>query len=140
MAGLLHDIGKIAILKELTISNVALSISPENMSEDALEKFFQRITRPLAVRSLQIGIYDRKSNIASAIITILFQWLPLVKLIWGVCLAALVNLSDHMARILGFGKPIEGISLFELEHVNYWGLVKIKPRSNFLTIFRIGKD
>ncbi|MDD3119476.1 MAG: HDOD domain-containing protein [Victivallales bacterium] len=112
LAGLLHDIGKLAILKEL-------SLDPRfclRLKENATESMFNPI---FAERHEKIGLeLGREWHMDELTLTAIarhhrfweYDFAEEDQLDYHLCL--LINLSDTIARILGYGRPIGKTNLF----------------------------
>ncbi len=133
LAGLLHNIGKLAILKELTIK-FAPHLSPrstfgEENFYQLFERFHCRIGEKIAIDwsldaeiGYAIGHYrDFNTDEAS------FDNSDSSRL------TAIIHLSDIMARILGRGAIISGVDIFDLESTRMLGITKNCDSVEYLT-------
>ncbi len=112
LAGLLHDIGKLGILKELSLNECFCS----NLKGDIQEYMFDRIFNN---RHEKIGsVLGKKWNMDPLSLAAIeahhnFWEYPFSEedqLDYHLCL--IINISDTIARILGHGRPIGKVNLF----------------------------
>lgn len=114
LAGLLHDIGKLVILNQCAESFHL----PENIDElHAEQAMFKEIFPEHQQRcgAMLAKHWSLEGSIVDAI-----RWNHRIDEVESVNeddshlkLAALINLSDQFARLLGYGEPIEGHDIFE---------------------------
>ncbi len=112
LAGLLHDIGKLGILKELSLNERFC----KNLKGDIQEYMFDRIFNN---RHEKVGsVLGKKWNMDPVSLSAIeahhnFWEYPFSEedqLDYHLCL--IINLSDTIARILGKGRPIGKVNLF----------------------------
>ncbi len=120
VAGLLHDIGKIALLCDISESTDIIDYY-DNIDEES----FSQVLPPLHE---SVGVLiAKKWNLNDDIMTVIGNH---HNLFYSESnpeknssrLSALINLSNTLAHILGIGKPITGVNLFELESAQILGV------------------
>ena len=132
LAGLLHDLGKFGIMREIMVDRVLQTKPLSYLTFERLdllfEKFHQQVGESLATEwklkpelAFVIGNHhDLKSLLQKH-----RKYEP------KVLLSALVNLSDTMARILGKGKKITDTNIFNTPASEILGVVKDKKTIEF---------
>ncbi len=112
LAGLLHDIGKLGILKELSLDpRFCLRLKPD-VTEDMFDPIFAGRHEQIGVKlgqqwkmdDLTLSAIERHHNFWE------YDFSDEDQLDYHLCL--LINLSDTMARILGEGRPIGETNIF----------------------------
>ncbi len=130
VAGLLHDIGKIALLCDISESTEIIDLY-DYIDEDS----FSRILTPLHE---SVGVLiAKKWNLSEEIMTVIGNH---HNLFFSESnseknsskLSALINLSDTLAHILGIGKPITGVNLFDLESAQILGIKETEEHIDHL--------
>lgn len=112
LAGLLHDIGKIAIIKELS-EDYDFPELDFKITEDSFSSIFPQL-HAMTGRLLALSW-----NINDQVIKAIEHHHDYLEAEFdddsqvALCLSALVDLSDTMARILGRGSFISGIDIFQ---------------------------
>ena len=148
LAGLLHDIGKLGILKELSLDpKFCLRLKPD-ANEDMFDSIFAERHEKIG---LKLGQQWKMDDLTLAAIERHhkfweFDFSDEDQLDYHLCL--LINLSDTIARILGEGRPIGKTNLFlepatidlniekNISTIEFFaeipGIVTHKAASNFL--------
>lgn len=132
IAGLLHDIGKLGVLKSLTETYELPEEIDFEMTEDVFDHIFPQIHERAG--NFLAGHWKINDSIRFAI-----QHHHDFNTLEGIDpdmeeyhLAALINLSDAMARILGYGRRISKINLFDTDAAKVLSFEKDNSTEEFL--------
>lgn len=112
LAGLLHDIGKLGILKELSMQPLFIIRLKNKLDEQMFDQIFEGRHEQVGVMlgkqwnmdHLSLSAIERHHDFWN------FAFEEADQLDYQLCL--LINLSDKMARILGYGRPIGPTNIF----------------------------
>jgi len=132
MAGLLHDVGKLAILQELSESYDLPAGVGTTLSEESFDEIFpglHEVVGEYLARHWSIG-----EEISNAIMYHhhFFDASASEKSDLPLALSALINLSDIMARIAGHGRHIDAVDIFAEMSAVELGMVRDTGTIEFL--------
>ena len=122
MAGLLHDIGKLAILKDLSIKYAGFVEIQGPVGLDNLTNLFDRFNAKTG--AVLAADWAVATDIAFSITHHgeFDSQMPDETDDGNVLMAAIVHISDKMARILGHGQEIQDVEIFGLRSSHVIGL------------------
>ena len=132
LAGLLHDLGKFGIMREIMVDRVLQTKPLSYLTFERLDRLFENFHQ-------QVGeSLANEWNLKPELVFVIGNHHNLKPLLQKrqeyeprVLLAALVNLSDTMARILGKGKKISDVDIFNSSASSILGIVKDKKTIDF---------
>lgn len=128
-AGLLHAIGKLAILQDLSENNALPKGFKHTLKESHFDDIFPGLYQEIGLLLARTWKLSDDINFSIANHDSLLEFVPEKKDNDKIILAAIINFSVQCARILGKGKPLnEEINIFEGNAAQWLGLTPEDPQ------------